>query len=358
VNAAAARPAKAADRYRWMDLARGLAIILVIIVHAGSIWALNGFELPGWIRTIGVAMAPYRIPVLMFLSGILLDRSLKKGLGLFIYGKARNILWPFVVWTIIYCLAIGEPEKLLGTVWGGASYLWYMLFLGLYFTAAIFVARVPHWIVAFYAIALSAVLPDGTKYGERLFVLMGFFFFGAFVGQHLEKFTQALANRWTLALVPLAIGLSVASATVGALNYSPLYTIIILPSIAGICSLLYHFQDAALLRPLQFVGRRSVVYYVMHVPIYLVAMDLMVKGGVVAPYTVIFSCIVLGIAIPTLFARAMDRSRAVSLLFAAPDVVSFEQETRARRISDFLDRLKLLPARPAKAGPEQGRSPS
>jgi fucose 4-O-acetylase-like acetyltransferase len=341
-----------------MDLARGLAIVLVIIVHAGSIWAQFGFELPGWMRAIGLAMAPYRIPVLMFLSGILLDRSLRKGLGQFIYGKARNILWPFVIWTIVYCLAIGEPAKLLGTVWGGASYLWYMLFLGLYFAAAIFVARVPHWIVAFYAIALSALMPDGTKYGERLFVLMGFFFFGAFVGQHLEKFTQALANRWTLALVPLAIGLSVASATLGALNYSPLYAVIILPSIAGICALLYHFQDAALLRPLQFVGRRSVVYYVMHVPIYLVAMDLMVKSGVVDTYTVILTSLALGIAIPTLFARAMDHSRAVSLLFAAPDVISFEKETRARRVSDFLDRLKLLPSSPGKtAHAEQGRHP-
>ena len=345
----------AADRYRWMDLARGLAIVLVMVVHAGSLYRESGFDLPEWVRTTGRAMAPFRMPLLIFLSGFLLERSMSKGLTRFIYGKVRNILWPYVVWVIIFSLAVGEPEKLLGTAWLGATYLWYMLFLGIYFAVAIFVARVPYLVVAFYALAIAYLMPDGSKYGERLFVLMGFFYMGAFAGQHLEKFTGLLASRWALALVPLAAGVSLASAGLGALNYSPAFVALILPSIVAICALLCHLQDSAFLRPLQFVGRKSIVYYVMHVPIYLLTIDALAHFGIASPYVAITACLVLGFGVATAFAHAMDRNTVVAALFAAPDIVDFNKQPTARRVRGFLDDLGLLPSGARGADLGEGR---
>jgi fucose 4-O-acetylase-like acetyltransferase len=354
-DTAAAPRKSSADRYRWMDLARGLAIVLVMVVHAGSLYRESGFDLPEWVRNTGRAMAPFRMPLLIFLSGFLLERSMSKGLTRFIYGKVRNILWPYVIWVIIFSLSVGQPEKLLGTAWLGATYLWYMLFLGAYFAVAIFVARVPYLVVAFYAIAIAYLMPDGTKYGERLFVLMGFFFLGAFAGQHLERFTQMLASRWSLALLPLAVGVSAAAAGVGGLNYSPAFAAIILPSIVAICALLCHLQDSPLLRPLQFVGRKSIVYYVMHVPIYVLTIGALTHFGVTSPYVAMATCLALGLGVATAFALAMDRNAVVAALFAAPDIVDFNKQPTARRVRGFLDDLGLLPSAARDANIRDGR---
>jgi hypothetical protein len=202
---------------------------------------------------------------------------------------------------------------------------------------------VPHLVVAVYAFGISMLMPDGTKYGERFFLLMGFFFCGAFAGRHLEKFTSFIATRWAMALVPLAIGLSVASAIGQPFNYSPFFALVILPAIFGLCALLYQVQDAPLSRVVQFVGRKSIVYYVMHVPLYFVAITLLTAAGVSSAYVIIGTCLLLGLTVPTAFALAMDRVRAIALLFAAPDFIDFKNQPQARRFSEFLDRLRLLP---------------
>lgn len=336
----------AGNRLLWMDFARGVAIVLVILVHAGSVYADHGFALPAWIRTLDMGMAPYRMPLLVFLSGILLDTSLGKGVLRFTYGKFRNLVWPYVLWTVIICFATFSPEKLLAlSVWAGGTYLWYIFFLGIYFFIALFVSRVPFLIVAAYALAIAILMPDGSKYGERLFVLMGFFFLGAFTGQYSHQFTRALANRWSLTLIPLVAGVSLMSALRGPINYAPLYAIIILPGVFGLCALLYHLQGSRFAAPFMYIGRKSIVYYVTHVPVYALVIWSLSAIGLTGAHVVIPACLIMGFAVATILAWAMDHSRAVACLFAAPDIVDLNTNLRAQRLGAFLDRLIVLPQR-------------
>jgi fucose 4-O-acetylase-like acetyltransferase len=333
----------ATHRFLWMDFVRGVAIVLVMIVHAGALYSARGFELPPWIRTLDMGMAPYRIPLLIFLSGILLDHSLKKGVLRFAYGKFRSLLWPYVLWTIIVCVAEYSPEKLFDvSVWRGGTYLWYMLFLAIYFFVALFVARVPHLVVAFFALAIAILMPDGGKYGERLFVLMSFFFMGAFAGQHLQQFVRILANRWSLALLPLVVGVSILSALRGPINYTPLFTIAILPGIFGLCALLYHVQHSRTAAPFKYIGRKSIVYYVTHIPVYLLMIRALSALGLTSPEIMIPACLVTGMVVATILAWAMDRSKLVACLFAAPDIVDLYTNNAARRLDEFLERLMIL----------------
>src|SRR6478735_4086004 len=95
------------DRLHWMDLLRGCAVLLVIAFHASTYPIEFGMEVPDVLVTINVALTPFRLPTLLVLSGMLLPRALEKPLGRYYAGKARNILWPYLVWTVLEGLVVG-----------------------------------------------------------------------------------------------------------------------------------------------------------------------------------------------------------------------------------------------------------
>ena len=54
----------------------GAAILLLLIWHASAIPVLLGLPMPDAIRLANAFFLPYRMPTLMFLSGMLLARTL------------------------------------------------------------------------------------------------------------------------------------------------------------------------------------------------------------------------------------------------------------------------------------------
>ena len=65
-------------RLGWMDFARGLCILLVILMHATGTVEAAGLEPPAGLTLFNQALEPFRMPLLMFLSGMLLSKSLDK----------------------------------------------------------------------------------------------------------------------------------------------------------------------------------------------------------------------------------------------------------------------------------------
>lgn len=71
-----------------MDAFRGAAILLVILQHSTGIPRTRGVSLKiGIIESLTGVLAPYRMPLLLLLSGLLLGPSLNKPLGTYFSGK-------------------------------------------------------------------------------------------------------------------------------------------------------------------------------------------------------------------------------------------------------------------------------
>ena len=331
------------SRYSWMDIARGFAVLLVIIVHSASIYGFVGNELPKPVKLIGFAMAPFRMPLLIFLSGFLLQRSFQKGLFLFAYGKFRNLFWPFAVWTIIYCLVMGTPNEILRhPVWTGNSYLWYMAFLLFYFGVAAIFARIPPLAMAAYAFAISIAAPDGSVFGERLFVLMGYFFVGAYAGGNLRDFTKIISSNSTIFVMPLIVLVGAFSVLMGPVNFSPAYSIIALPALVAICSALYHIQDLPISKSLKYIGENSLVFYVIHVPLFIIINKIMEKTSFYNIYIVIPISMISAIFFGIIINIARKRWSYVQLLFSAPDFYKPGNKV-SDKIRSMVDALPLLP---------------
>ena len=108
-NATAFAPMESLGRVNWVDTAKGVGIILVVLGHVmrglvnSQIWSAtptNRF-FDGWIYA-------FHMPLFFFLSGLFVVRSLKKPWLSFLSEKLRTLAYPYFVWSTI-TLIIKSP---------------------------------------------------------------------------------------------------------------------------------------------------------------------------------------------------------------------------------------------------------
>lgn len=312
-------PSLTQRRVEWMDQLRGLAILLVIIVHAEAVvrpWV----TMPAPVIVILEALAPFRIPTLVFLSGMLLERSLAKPTGVYFAGKLRAIAWPYVLWSVAFlaisgALSVGTLIRV-GIV--PPTYLWYLYFLLVYYALAWIMrkARIPFWVAMIVGFALS--FSDDPYRGGRLGFLMVFFFAGWYMTRYWAPWVLRHRSWLTApgALAMIAGGwISAAGVPV---RYEPLPILLTAGGVLfGVCAMSF-LEGAGWLRPVASVGRASIVFYVTHYPvIYLLGLALD-WAGVGEPLVYLVVGIVAALAVGAVFVALRKRSRIVAALFDFP----------------------------------------
>jgi len=259
-----------------MDTLRGCAIILVILQHATALAAmLSGVGAPTGIAVINAAALPYRMPLLMMLSGMLLGHSLAKPQIPYFMGKVRSIVWPYLVWVLVYALIVGFDTFTSWDSWFATSWLWYLSFLAAYYVAAPLLRPVASWVppLVFWLASFVVPAPELTLF----FMHAGFFF----AGHALWSNRVRLRRFDNVAVMLVCVAVSVAYAmghVMEALGRSLPVTLsrddltllpVLLVSLFGLI-----FIARTLPRrwtaPIRFVGRNSIVFYVTHFPLQIV----------------------------------------------------------------------------------------
>lgn len=98
----AQNPAKAGTRVGWIDVARGVGIILVVAGHAagGIIDGPGGQSMP-WLRYAFLALYTFHMPVFFFLAGLFVVERLERGTPTFLKTVVVTIVYPYFLWSII-----------------------------------------------------------------------------------------------------------------------------------------------------------------------------------------------------------------------------------------------------------------
>ncbi|MEJ6554197.1 acyltransferase [Microbacterium esteraromaticum] len=328
---AAARPGRGADisralerhdrRIGWMDLLRGLSILLVILHHSTQIVTYRIGEVPGFFEFLSAFFAPFRMPMLMFLSGLLVAGSLHAPAGKYVWGKVRRIVWPIIVWTFIYTASqlVADPG-LKHMPWEPGfwdTYLWFMQFIFAYYIIALLLRWVPAWVMVAVPFVAMFLIPAELELLQRFFYLMPFFFLGAFIEKHWDQYARLLSVRLAAVLAVIPIGVALYSGFVDPLWYEPLSA---LPAMLGILILVRltaAAPEAAWLAPVRFVGQYSLIYYVAHYPVFAALGLLAAKAGITNPGLGLVIIFTVTVAIATGFAL-IGRRMPVSLLFELP----------------------------------------
>lgn len=256
------------ERHTWMDLFRGVAVVLVAAGHSAD----DTTSRP--IRLGLEAMGDYRIPALLLLSGILLPRSLEKPASVYLEGKARRILWPYLVWAAIMIPIFGLENALSPRWWllGEPSHVWYLHALLMYYLLALATRRVPPIWIALAMLALSvpsAALadsgdPPGLIWNRPWYGI--FFFLGAAIEPHLARIIGL--PRWVSVIAAvvtagwMARTVQVGHAEIGG----------VLPALAAAVGLLLvvwvapRVPRVGVVRAVEWMGRSSIVIYLVHFP--------------------------------------------------------------------------------------------
>ncbi|WP_146341053.1 acyltransferase [Nesterenkonia sp. NBAIMH1] len=317
-TARAGTDAPAGPRMDWMDALRGVAVLLVVVLHAAGIPRANGAGIEAWTE-LNMYLEPFRMPLLMFLSGMLLPRSLSKPVSHYLWGKFAAIVWPLALWLVSFGVLIyhGGPGDL--SYWLNGDYLWFLMALVLCYAAAL-ALRPGTTALAAWMLPACAALIGGLMLVVRhaeltdLLLLNRTLYYGAFF--FLGAAAVRLVNRWVKAPVAVVMVLAVYAGTMShlavddrALRLGSLYAAP--TALAGIAVALWvapricrlRMMPDALLDFLTWCGRNSIVIYVAHFPVIILIHRLMRELGA-SPLAYVTACTVGGLIITLLIAAA------------------------------------------------------
>lgn len=278
----------AGDRLHWVDVAKAIAIVLVVVYHV----AVTGMTIltPGINRVEGVYSAastwllPVRMPLLFLVSGLLSTGALARPWRAVVRPRILNYAWVFVLWTLLYAYPYanaftpGNVEEttlraLSWTVTLNGAY-WYLPLLLLFFVVAKLGRRLGAWMVAVaglgYLFWWQVGIGDGME-GDADLTVRRFLTF--FVWYALGAFARPLVAWWARAPWWLLPPLAAAYIAVALVQYgpqrSPIYQVLIaLLSVIGISAMLIVSRLLAqwgpTLRLGSYLAARTLPIYLVH----------------------------------------------------------------------------------------------
>lgn len=123
-------------RLNWLDIARGIGIILVVIGHVGEGIIQAELNYPNWMENLVKSIYTFHMPLFFIMSGFLFQPSFQKVPDHFIRIKTGTILYPYLVWSIIQTvievvlssytnkgISINELYEIL---WQPRAHFWYL----------------------------------------------------------------------------------------------------------------------------------------------------------------------------------------------------------------------------------------
>jgi fucose 4-O-acetylase-like acetyltransferase len=315
-------------RMLWMDILRGVAICLVVVYHCTVYMYEKYPEAFSALKYAGELVGPLRMPVLFFLSGMLLAGSIKKGPKRYALGKINNLIYPFVVWTLVLYflyevreIALGLPseiELLKALVYDPWHHLWFLHYLGVFYVLGYFLFKAGFIVSALVAVCLYAVgYPAGYGYFTALFM---FFIAGAFanrsssLGAWIDKHEMRLVGGGLLVITLCMFG--VLSGLLSIAKHNVIYCIVAAAALPTLISLAKRAERYRFAPALAYLGRNSLVLYMVHVPVGI-AIPLLIERNELNPLFLFpgYLAVVFSICLGVVWLR--HRSRLVDVMFSA-----------------------------------------
>ena len=272
----------AATRVQWIDIAKGVAIALVVLHHSLQFLEAYGWT-PGPLQRADTGLTTMRMPLFFAVSGLLATNALRtlplatlwrKRMLLLVYlyvvwGLVRAVWFSFVPWPL-------EPldpwmQFLLSPIqpWSG---LWYLYALALYLAVAWTIRALPVWaqlvLGASVSIAFASGLVQlGTGYTWRS---IGTYFFFFLVGVHGRRLLLRWGERvtWPVGLAVLAVygAIALALALVpSAVRWAVTLPIAVLGVAAGVALAVLLGRVPVVGAAMGRLGARTLPVYVLHV---------------------------------------------------------------------------------------------
>ncbi|GEM_PF-5635935 len=160
------------ERVAWLDIARAMSIVLVVIYHV-AVGGAGHVLLGGRETFIGklwlhgnLALVPLRMPLFFMVSGVLAAGAIRRPWKVVVRPRIYDLLWPYVLWSMIWAATAwpryapdAPGEFFVGEITGllmiGSPY-WFIAVLPIFFLITRLGSSRPKLLVALTLIAYGA----------------------------------------------------------------------------------------------------------------------------------------------------------------------------------------------------------
>nr|WP_255426299.1 acyltransferase family protein [Pseudonocardia sp. C8] len=273
----------AGGRLDWVDAAKGMTILLVVVHHAVLFLQQLGLVPPA-VATANMALASLRMPLFFLVSGLFLAGPLTASWRTMLHKRVALFGYLYVLWTAIqYAVMVllpadlmfserlaGDPVDQLRTLLVPAPSMWFLYALALYSVLAKLVRRVPMAAQLGVTGVLSAVVGAGLLEPDDTWGLAARYLFFFLLGFHARTVVERLAAASTPVRAALAVPATGALAAVAVvLDVRGVPGVALLLNVAAVvCGVLVAAQLArwAVGRPLVLLGRHTLPVYLANMP--------------------------------------------------------------------------------------------
>jgi len=280
-------PAAPKTRYVWIDTARGLTMIFVVLLHADVVAQAMGR--PALLITLfNYALYPLRMPMFFLVSGMLSAALLRRSAGEVMRRRVWHYAWLYLLWSVIYAVVhawalrdlgppgmqayynnIETPLEALIVTWNNT---WFLYALGLFYAAALAMRRLP--VPVQVVLALAAAVPGVLNLGEAIgapvidrFYHFPYFMLGILGGERLRQAIPRLGKPLILAALAISLLVLAALAHRERILRDPLViaalSVLAMPAELSTAVLVTRHLSW-LARGLQAIGRNTLAVYVLH----------------------------------------------------------------------------------------------
>ena len=319
-----------ADRVGWVDYAKGICILLVVLFHT-----VNHYEeaigATGWMRWIVEFSKPFRMPDFFLISGLFLPRTINANLTTYLDKKVVHFVYFYLLWLGLTLLLTDndtlrsnpiEFAKLyLWNIVQPTGVLWFVHMLAVFYVVTRLVSRLPKWAVLVAAAALQiahqALWIDTPSFIANRFMDYYVFFFLGYAAADIvfAVAERAKARPWVTFGVLAGWAAANEWLTRDGLHHMPIYGLMM--ALAGALAIV---EIAALLskaksaRFLRYCGQNSIVIYLtFFFPMTVLERLLAANNAIPDVGWACFAILVVSASLPLLFHLAIKGTPLIAL---------------------------------------------
>lgn len=319
----------AEQRIQWLDIARGIGIVLVVVGHAERGLMAGGIaQGEGW-NLFDLGLYTFHMPLFMLLAGLNVPGSLKRGKGAFLKGKLWTIAYPYVLWSLIQgglMIALAgvtngqaDGSTLAKIGWQPISPFWFLYALMIYMVVVALTGARAAVLLPLAAVGVvSSYWLDGESLALQVSFQAIFFVAGVLLAERIKTLSAPpialplVAGLWGLAFLLMPVA-----------GDPPYLKPWILPAAAfGILFilLLSRLLANSLVQPLLVsLGRASMTIYVLHILGTAGTRIVLNKLNLTHdPFVYLMACVAVGVAGPWVAHQIFMRLNLLPWLGLAP----------------------------------------
>jgi uncharacterized membrane protein YcfT len=324
--------ATAAGRVDWVDYAKGICIVMVVMMHS-VLGVESAAGQAGFMHAVVMFAKPFRMPDFFLISGLFLGLVIDRDWRTYLDRKVAHFAYFYVLWVTIQ-FGFKAPGFAAEQGWAHVGFLylesfiepfgtlWFIYLLPIFFVVIKLTRHVPVilvWLIA--ALLESAHVMTGWTAIDEFCARFVYIYSGYLFADYVFALADRARAHPALALGGLAAWTIVNGGLV-ALGYSEWPVISLMLGLAGACAIITTgtlLARMGWLNFLRFCGEHSIVIYLAFFLPMASTRTLLLKTGVIPDIGLVSLIVtVVGVAGALLIWRVALRAHAY-FLFERPD---------------------------------------